>query len=285
MRYNYNKDYFSVIDTHDKAYWLGFLYADGCITRFYNKDHSVRSMSLEITLCEQDRKHLEKFNNCLESNISIKERHSKIGNKIYNSFRLTINNTKLCNDLIDLKCTPNKTYSIQFPTFDIVPYIFMRDFIRGYFDGDGCLSITQYYNKPHMVANITGMEDMLSSISSFLFSEKIINKYPAIHKNKRSKAVEIFFYGNDMYYFLDYIYSDSVLHLDRKYQKFIDYYSNLLERYNGVYWSSHNDAYIATIIINNKKIRIGQSKNINDAIKMRKETERKKYEIEHDMPA
>ena len=34
-KYVYNKDYFEKINTSEKAYWLGFLYADGCITRFY----------------------------------------------------------------------------------------------------------------------------------------------------------------------------------------------------------------------------------------------------------
>lgn len=34
-KYTYNKDYFKEIDSFEKAYWLGFLYADGCITRFY----------------------------------------------------------------------------------------------------------------------------------------------------------------------------------------------------------------------------------------------------------
>lgn len=48
-KYTYNKDYFKEIDSFEKAYWLGFLYADGCITRFY-KDEKLKSMSLEITL-------------------------------------------------------------------------------------------------------------------------------------------------------------------------------------------------------------------------------------------
>ena len=45
-KYVYNKDYFEKINTSEKAYWLGFLYADGCITRFY-KGEVLKSMSLE----------------------------------------------------------------------------------------------------------------------------------------------------------------------------------------------------------------------------------------------
>ena len=52
-KYVYNKDYFEKINTSEKAYWLGFLYADGCITRFY-KGEVLKSMSLEITLKDAD---------------------------------------------------------------------------------------------------------------------------------------------------------------------------------------------------------------------------------------
>lgn len=64
-KYVYNKDYFEKINTSEKAYWLGFLYADGCITRFY-KGEVLKSMSLEITLKDADCEHLIKFKNALE---------------------------------------------------------------------------------------------------------------------------------------------------------------------------------------------------------------------------
>ena len=31
MKHNLNKDYFKNIDNEEKAYWLGFIAADGCI--------------------------------------------------------------------------------------------------------------------------------------------------------------------------------------------------------------------------------------------------------------
>ena len=59
-KYYYNKDYFSVIDNSDKAYWLGFLYADGCINRYY-RNEKLKAMNLELTLCDEDKKHLQKL--------------------------------------------------------------------------------------------------------------------------------------------------------------------------------------------------------------------------------
>ena len=116
-KYNYNKDYFESINSSEKAYWLGFLYADGCITRFY-KNEKLKSMSLELTLCKEDKEHLIKFNNALSSNVPIRKKLVKTNTKIYEEYRLVINCTKMCYDLINLKCTPNKTFSIVIPRLD-----------------------------------------------------------------------------------------------------------------------------------------------------------------------
>lgn len=276
-KYYYNKDYFSKIDSEDKAYWLGFLYADGCINRYYAND-KLKSMSLEISLCHEDKIHLEKFASCLNSNVPIKDKISKYKDKEYKTNRITINCTKLCYDLIALNCTPQKTYTITFPSYDIVPKQYMRDFIRGYFDGDGCICVTQMNGKPHIITTITGMSDMLKSISDFLLSEKIIRKIPKIHNDLRSNACSVYYYGEDSNKeLLDYLYKDSNIYLDRKYNKYKDFYKNYNDiNKRGVYWSKTNKAYIVTICINGKRIRIGQFENIEDAINARKEAEIKK---------
>ena len=284
-KYKYNKDYFSIIDTEEKAYWLGFLYADGCITRFY-KNEKLRSMSLELGLCEKDIGHLEKFLKCLDSNVPIQHRTTKIKDKEYGSCRVVINYTKLCYDLIDLGCTPKKTYTLKFPTYDQVPKKFMRDFLRGFFDGDGCISITTCNNKPHIVIIITGMSDMLKSISDFLISEKVIRVEPSLVKDERSKVYSLRLHGTDMIKdFLDYLYKDSCIYLDRKYQAYIDFYKDHkpIDKY-GVCYSKRNKAYISSIYINGTRIRIGQYKNLEDAINARKEAEIEKMNILKNSP-
>ncbi len=137
-KYKYNKDYFKVIDTEEKAYWLGFLYADGCINELH-KNGKTCSMNLELTLAKVDKEHLEKFAKAIETNVPIKQRISRYKGKEYVSNRIIINSTKMCKDLCDLKCIPNKTYGIRFPDTNIVPKCFMKDFLRGFFDGDGCI--------------------------------------------------------------------------------------------------------------------------------------------------
>lgn len=276
--YKYNKDYFEVIDSEDKAYWLGFLYADGCICRTYKND-KLRYMHLEIQLCDEDKGHLLKFSSCIESNVPIKEKVTSCNGNEYKSSRLTICSRKMCYDLIDHGCVPRKTYGVRLPSEKDVPKLYMRDFLRGFFDGDGCICTTTMGGKPHIELNLTGIKDMLIDISSFLYDEGVIQRLPKIHNDSRSKACSIYFYGYDnIKEILDYLYKDSKTYLDRKYKKYIEFYDGYVKpEHPGVYWSKRNKAYIASICINGKKIRLGQSKNLEDAIKLRKDAEIEKY--------
>lgn len=281
-KYKYNKDYFSKIDNPDKAYWLGFLYADGCINRYYKGD-KLKSMTLELGLCYQDKGHLEKFLKSLDANIPITEKTNKLNEKEYKSVRVQLSCTKLCYDLCDLGCTPQKTYNIKFPTFDIVPKEFMRDFIRGYFDGDGCISTSEMNGKPHILITITGMSDMLQSISDFLITEKVLRVKPKIHKdNRREYTYSVYFYGIDHNKeILDYLYKDANIYLDRKYEKYIDFYSDYNEKnIRGVYYDKYHNVYVASICINGKKIT-SRHKNIDDAISARKKLEIEKMKVEN----
>ena len=66
----YNKQYFKEINTYDKAYWLGFIYADGYIV--FNEKQ--RNYEIGMELNTRDIEHLKKFNKSLEGNIQVKER-------------------------------------------------------------------------------------------------------------------------------------------------------------------------------------------------------------------
>lgn len=224
-KYTYNKDYFNEIDTAEKAYWLGFLYADGCITRFY-KGEKLKSMSLELTLKDEDCGHLIKFNNALEGNVPIQ--HRIIAEK-YKADRIVINSTKMCRDLIKLGCTPTKSLTLEFPNNDIVPSIFINDFIRGYFDGDGGVSYTEgeYFNSArnktykqyHYRCYFCGNEQFLKELKKVLNFNNI--KTSELKKDNRSQAVNIYIYGDENIENLKkYLYTDNCVNLSRKFDKF-----------------------------------------------------------------
>lgn len=93
--YSVNDDYFSEIDTEEKAYWLGFIYADGYVT----------GSKLGITIANLDRMHLEKFKKCIGSDYKIK---SYVSNSVYGSCkycRILINSEKLVKDIMMRKIT------------------------------------------------------------------------------------------------------------------------------------------------------------------------------------
>lgn len=209
-----NQDYFEVIDNEWKAYWLGFLYADGCVTikRNSSKENKM-DYSLDLTL--KDKDHLEKFRNSLQTDSIIKERRIKLKDNEYTNYRVTICNRKICNDLNNLGCSPNKTFSLTFPTFlneDLI-----RHFVRGYFDGDGCIHINMQ-NKS-IAFTILGTYDMLNGIKNFICDN--IDITCKIFKPKDKNIYELRCYGvyqiGELYKLL---YKDCNIYLERKLNKF-----------------------------------------------------------------
>ena len=144
----YDESFFEKIDTEEKAYWLGFIYADGCV-----KNHSkgkegrqLKKYSLGIELAEKDKDHLMKFAKtiCLnfeESMLYSRERkiyYDHLGEeRSYKMNAFQVSSKKIVEDLIKLGCVPNKTLTKTFPTYDIVPKELIGHFMRGYADGNG----------------------------------------------------------------------------------------------------------------------------------------------------
>lgn len=122
-------DYFSKIDNAKKAYLLGLLMADGCI--------SSKRNSITLSLKKEDRYMLEFLKDQLNSQNAITE--------MGNSFRISINSKQIVNDLKKLGCVDRKTYKNS--DFPKIPHNLINDFIRGYFDGDGHISAKEYSQK------------------------------------------------------------------------------------------------------------------------------------------
>jgi hypothetical protein len=122
------RDYFRVIDTAEKAYWLGFIAADGCVYI------GGRQHTLSISLQLRDQHWLERFRDIIapEMKLSI---HAKP-----RSCSLSIGSQELVADLLALGITPRKSNTLEWPN---VPEAHVIPFLLGYFDGDGC-----WYQRP-----------------------------------------------------------------------------------------------------------------------------------------
>lgn len=119
-----NEHYFDTLNTPEKAYILGLLYSDGCVT---NNDYILFGQS------EKNKDIVEKVNLALESTYKIYTRTPKKGNLFY---YVQYHSKILSNALNILGVCPRKSLTCSFPKLN---ESFMPHFIRGLFDGDGCI--------------------------------------------------------------------------------------------------------------------------------------------------
>ena len=208
-RYTYDEDFFENIDTEDKAYWLGFFYADGYVTC---KKYAHR---LGISLAIKDYHHLEKLNNSLKSNMP--KQGFKPGTKYC---RLVFSGEKITNDAITQGIIEQKTDKLKPP--QNVPEKLYRHYIRGYMDGDGSITLSSTV----MVYKVRflGTYDILTDIENYLISKTDINKVFRYYKRKPDQTVMQYEIGGNLQVrkILDFLYEDATIYLDRKYDRYIE---------------------------------------------------------------
>lgn len=93
-KYFHNENFFENIDTEEKAYWLGFLYADGYITE---RSNGYGQESFGITLSAEDENHLIKFKHSIQATNPINSDNSKK----YPQKKIVLTSQKTVNDLIE----------------------------------------------------------------------------------------------------------------------------------------------------------------------------------------
>lgn len=201
-KYHINQNYFDVIDNEEKAYFLGFLCADGC--------NHKNTTKISMFLKEEDKEILIRLNNLLQPDKPLTYCKKEIGT---NQYGIQISNKQISDKLNELGCTPQKTFTLDLATFNQVPEHLFNHYIRGYFDGDGWLGKKDI--------SITSSILFCEKLSKFLF-DKFNIKTRLRYKNK---IVELCFSRYGIQLFLDWIYKDSNIFLERKFQKYIEYYT------------------------------------------------------------
>jgi len=205
----FDESVFDLIDSEEKAYWLGFIYADGYI--------DANKFIFEISLKSSDKEHLEKFNKFMKHKDKnhVKISNSKCGDKCFERCRWYVSNKHLWNILNSYGCTPNKSLTLEFPNFLIFKYDHLiRHFIRGYFDGDG--SFSRYLLKtcvnPHI--QIIGTHAFLTKILEY----SQLNGRFGKDKRWKNNTEYIEFDKENGIKFINYIYDNCTIYLDRKYK-------------------------------------------------------------------
>lgn len=218
-KYTLNEKYFDVIDNQDKAYILGFLYADG--------SNSLEKCTISLSLQCYDKEILEKINTAVGSNRPLdfinNSKDRSDGYTYEDMYGLKWFSSHMCHSLDNIGMCPNKSLILKFP--DCIQCDLLSHFIRGYFDGDGsyCHSYFEKYGNRDIVT--------LTSTESFCTTAKeMINKfspitgggiYDASCHNGITKVLSISG-KNQVKNFLDWIYFDANLFMKRKHDLYIE---------------------------------------------------------------
>lgn len=208
-KFRINSTIFTNIDSEEKAYWLGFLFADG-----YISDENRFELSLGL----KDINHLEKFKNFLNWEGDI-----KIDNKV-GRCRLSFKDEIIGENLKLLGLIPRKSTILEFPTLteESIPH-----FIRGYFDGDGTITDP---DKTSILVNLIGTENFLTFILTYCNLLQITPKLK--HPNQSQLIFNFNLCGKNARDFMKFLYKDATIFLDRKKERFDKHLCNCVKRPN-----------------------------------------------------
>jgi len=208
-----NEDFFKKWST-EMAYVLGFFTADANMIK--NK-RGAYFLAIEIT----DKEILEKIREVISSNHRIGIRKKILPEK--EIYRLQIGSKRMFNDLLKLGLTPNKSKTIDLPH---IPDKYFSHFVRGYFDGDGCISCGIYRRKDRKSKNYLFASHFTSG--SKIFLESLLKRFRGIAIIKggficeKNRGFDLSLSTNDTKKLFGFMYDDikNGLFLRRKYDKF-----------------------------------------------------------------
>ena len=193
-----------IIDTEEKAYFLGFMYSDGYVSP---KGY------IRIVIHKKDIDIIKKFVKMFYGNeeADIGSNFQEYDNKY---IRFTITSSYLTKKIIEHGCFESKTFKLSLPN---LPEHLMNHFLRGLYDGDGCISIDNVETRSRVI--LTGFKDFIEQIKLYL--ETGLEISPTIYILKKNNKVADLVVGcqKDIVIFLDWLYKGATIYLNRKYKK------------------------------------------------------------------
>lgn len=203
-KYTFDYNYFKVINSKNKAYWLGWIVSDG----------SVNKYNLRLRLQELDIEILQKFKRdvLFTGPITIESNYNK---KHQNLCNITLSSVKLIKDLFQLGVISNKVHNTIFPE---IPVEFYSHFIRGVFDGDGCIHVNK---NGFFHFHISGHDTLVIKINNIIAQECEINANKISKPKCRNISVLNYSGNNVVRKIRNWLYLDcDDLFLQRKHDKF-----------------------------------------------------------------
>ena len=220
-KYKLNEHYFDNIDTPNKAYILGLLHSDG--------SNCVNKSTVSLSLQEEDKDILEEIRKEIGSEkplefLDYSNKHD-FGYTYKNQYRLIMFSKHMSEQLSNKGIVQNKSLIIGFPNW--IKLDLLSHYIRGVYDGDG--SIYRYYrndNNMPITVTITATDSFCTELKNICF--KILNINSGIYDASCHNGITKVFTlsgRNVVKIFLDWIYKDADLFLQRKYNRYCEYYN------------------------------------------------------------
>jgi hypothetical protein len=217
IKFKCNSDYFTNLDTDFKWYIIGLLYADGNL--YYAKQ---KHGEITLQLQEKDKSILEKIGNEIYKDNYTLYFVKKVNDNSSNNYVLKIRDKQIVKDLVAVGLTPRKSLTLKFPN---VPDNYLKPFIQGYIDGDGCLFESENINYASFLSTLEFCQTFKEKINKLLDIKSRINKKENVWKwiiQEHTKLIK----------FLDWLYSDYQFGLERKYQKYLSIRQNIKNKFN-----------------------------------------------------
>lgn len=210
-KYSVDINFFKEINTEEKAYIIGFICADGHIDRKTNR--------IRIQLATYDEDILEKIKIALKSSHPIsrgifENPYKNSNNKLCYKSLLNISSVELVKSLSFIP--DNKTYSLNSSIINNIPKDLIRHFLRGYFDGDGNILYGIKYSSGYKyLIQIAGNKEFLENTFQKYFPS---NNKLYYYKTSRQCHSWKLSSREQVSKFLEYLYKDSNIYLDRKFE-------------------------------------------------------------------
>jgi len=210
-KHHFDEHYFDVIDTEEKAYFLGFIYGDG--NNFYKKNR------ISINLNSVDKEILEKFSDLISKEKLVKTYTRSNGKEVS---ELVLVSKHLSNHMKTLGIVQRKSEILTFPEW--LDEKLHKHFIRGLIDSDGCVYIKNGKNTSHTVALIA-TTNINTRINDIVREKLRIEGYFGKATKQKEDVINMLYIKG--YFkckvFLDWIYSDCFIKLERKYSKYLEF--------------------------------------------------------------
>lgn len=211
-KFQINPNLFEEINSRDTAYITGLLHSDGCVS---TKGNQIRFKSTDLDFLQQVSDKIYK-NKPIYIEKQINENHKPTGSII-------ISHDKIYQDAIKHGCCISKSYNLKFPT--TIADDFIGDYLRGFFDGDGCIYVRNTFKYKPAQVSIIATKSWSEGCQFWLNQNSIESK---IYQDKRHDTRIAVLVVNipeyiERFYNLIYFELDNQLYLKRKFDYFSDY--------------------------------------------------------------